>query len=99
MAVKKAGKKATKTQAVKEAPAAATATAQPQAGAQAPAADLTIQDLRSIIAIIDIASQRGAFRANEMAAVGVTYNKVSAFLNKVAPQPPADEQKKSEEKK
>lgn len=100
MAVKKAGKKTT-SEKVKSAPAATqTQVQRPQAdAAQQPAADLTIQDLRSIVAIIDIASQRGAFKANEMAAVGVTYNKVSAFLNKVAPQPPADAPKKTEEKK
>jgi hypothetical protein len=102
MAVKKAGKKTT-SEKVNDATVAATAQPQvkrPQAdAAQQPAADLTIQDLRSIVAIIDIASQRGAFRANEMAAVGVTYNKVNAFLNKVAPQPPADAPAKTEEKK
>jgi hypothetical protein len=99
MAVKKAGKKTTS----EKVEAAQATTAQPQQvqrpqadGAQQPAADLTIQDLRSIVAIIDIASQRGAFRANEMAAVGVTYNKVNAFLNKVAPPPPPA---KTEEKK
>ena len=98
MAVKKAGKKTTSEKV--DAAQATTAQSQvqrPQAdGAQQPAADLTIQDLRSIVAIIDIASQRGAFRANEMAAVGVTYNKVNAFLNKVAPPPPPA---KTEEKK
>jgi hypothetical protein len=97
MAVKKAGKKTTSEQ-VNEAPVtgAQAQVQRPQADArQQPAADLTIQDLRSIVAIIDIASQRGAFRANEMAAVGVTYNKVNAFLNKVAPPPPP----KTEEKK
>lgn len=101
MAVKKAGKKTT-SEKINDAPTASTQTEvkRPQAdAARQPAADLTIQDLRSIVAIIDIASQRGAFRANEMAAVGVTYNKVNAFLNKVAPQPPADAPAKTEEKK
>ena len=34
-----------------------------------------------IKSIIDVASQRGAFKANEMQAVGTTYNKLEAFLN------------------
>jgi hypothetical protein len=43
--------------------------------------DLTVQDLNVIKSIIDVASQRGAFKANEMQAVGTTYNKLEAFLN------------------
>jgi hypothetical protein len=64
----------------------------PEAQAQAPAApELTIQDLGNLRAIIDVASQRGAFRAAEMAAVGTTFNKLNDFLNAVAPQQPAAE--------
>jgi len=37
-------------------------------------------------AIIDIASSRGAFKPNEMVAVGQTYNKLSAFLEAVSKQ-------------
>jgi hypothetical protein len=48
--------------------------------AQAPAAELTIQDLASIRQIIDVASQRGAFKPNEMVVVGTVYNKLDAFL-------------------
>jgi len=48
-----------------------------QAGA---GAELTVQDLNVIKSIIDVASQRGAFKANEMAMVGATYNKLEAFL-------------------
>jgi hypothetical protein len=61
---------------------AAPNTAQPagQAGA-----DLSIADLKNLATIIDVASTRGAFRANEMATVGVMFNKLSAFLAKVAP--------------
>ena len=36
--------------------------------------------------IIDIASSRGAFKPNEMMAVGQTYNKLTAFLDTVAKQ-------------
>ena len=56
-----------------------TAAAAPVAEGQAPA-DLTVQDLQALKVIIDVASQRGAFKANEMAMVGATYNKLEAFL-------------------
>jgi len=65
-----------------------TATAQPQA-AQAPQPDptaLSIGDLKNLSTILDVASTRGAFKANEMAGVGFLYNKLQAFLAKVAPE-------------
>lgn len=49
--------------------------------------ELTVQDLGNLRAIIDVASQRGAFRAGEMAAVGTAFNKLNEFLNAVSPQP------------
>ena len=42
---------------------------------------LTISDLQMIRSIIDVSSQRGAFKANEMAQVGSVYNKLDTFLN------------------
>jgi hypothetical protein len=56
--------------------AAATETLQPE---------LTIQDLGNLRAIIDVASQRGAFKAAELQAVGTAFNKLNDFLNSVAP--------------
>lgn len=41
---------------------------------------LTLADLASIHNIIDAATQRGAFKANELTAVGTVYDKLSAFL-------------------
>ena len=74
-----------------------TATAQPQAAqaqAQAPQPDptaLSIGDLKNLLTILDVASTRGAFKASEMAGVGFLYNKLQAFLAKVAPEEkPAD---------
>lgn len=58
-----------------------TEAAKPATGSKPEAADLTVQDLNVIKSIIDVASQRGAFKANEMQAVGTTYNKLEAFLN------------------
>ena len=69
--------------------ATATATAQPTAPAnEQPQPDptaLSIGDLKGLMSIIDVASARGSFRAGEMAGVGTLYNKLSAFLAKVAP--------------
>ena len=56
-----------------------------QAGAQQ-TNDLNINDLNAMKTIIDIASSRGAFKPNEMMAVGQTYSKLTAFLDQVAKQ-------------
>jgi hypothetical protein len=56
-----------------------------QAGAQQNN-DLNINDLNAMKSIIDIASSRGAFKPNEMMAVGQTYSKLTAFLEQVAKQ-------------
>lgn len=66
------------------------------AGAQQPAPaaapELTISDLTNLRAVIDVAAQRGAFRAAEMAAVGAVFNKLNGFLEAVYPQqlPPSE---------
>jgi len=49
-------------------------------------AELTVQDLSAIKQIIDVASQRGAFRPNEMMTVGQTYSKLETFLSAVSAQ-------------
>jgi hypothetical protein len=50
--------------------------------AEAPAAnpELNINDLAAMKSIIDVASQRGAFKPNEMVPVGTVYAKLEAFL-------------------
>ena len=45
---------------------------------------LTLQDMSAIANVIDLASRRGAFHANEMSAVGNVYNKLNGFLQYVA---------------
>lgn len=42
--------------------------------------DLNIRDIATIREIIDLASQRGAFRGNELSVVGEIYNKINTFL-------------------
>jgi hypothetical protein len=57
-----------------------------QAPAPEAAAELNINDLNAMKVIIDIASSRGAFKPNEMTAVGQTYTKLTNFLDQVAKQ-------------
>lgn len=58
-------------------------TQEANAAAPAQSADLNVSDLAAIKAIIDVATQRGAFRAPELEAVGRTYNKLSNFLDTI----------------
>lgn len=52
--------------------------------AEAPQApDLNINDLNALKSIIDVATQRGAFKAAEMEAVGKVYNRLNTFLDSV----------------
>ena len=46
---------------------------------------ITIQDIGICKQAIEVAATRGAFKAEEMAIVGSTYNKVSAWLNQMQP--------------
>ena len=77
-----ATKKNTTTTVAEQAPATT-----PVNEAQVNANDLNIADLKNLSMIIDIASSRGAFRANEMATIGLVYNKLQGFLAKVSPAP------------
>ena len=45
---------------------------------------LTLQDMSAIANVLDLASRRGAFHANEMSAVGNVFNKLNGFLQYVA---------------
>ena len=49
-------------------------------------AELTVQDLQAIKQIIDVSTQRGAFKANELMSVGQVYNKLDSFLTQVTAQ-------------
>jgi hypothetical protein len=48
--------------------------------AQPAGPSLNIQDIVGLLSIVDVASRRGAFRAEELSSVGQVYDKVSAFL-------------------
>lgn len=58
--------------------------ATPDAESQQPAGEgLNISDLNAVRSIIDVATQRGAFKAAELEAVGKIYNRISTFLDSV----------------
>lgn len=74
----------------------------PNGGPGVPPQGLTLNDLKVVISIIETCSERGAFRAEEMVAVGTTYNKIVAFVASQTPPPAANEEgssENSEEKK
>ena len=61
---------------------------------EAQGVELTVQDLAVIRSIIDTASTRGAFKANELEVVGKTFNKLDSFLNSVQQAQEAEGEKK-----
>ena len=50
---------------------------------QKQAEELTITDLALARAVIETATDRGTFKANELAQVGALYNKLDSFLKQV----------------
>jgi hypothetical protein len=46
--------------------------------------DLNLNDLAALRSIIEVASQRGAFKAAELESVGKVFNKLNLFLESVA---------------
>ena len=56
-----------------------------QDGAPAAAPELTLTDLANLRSVVEVAVRRGCFAANEMTAVGATYDKINAFLNAAMP--------------
>jgi hypothetical protein len=69
-----------------KAPAAPQASVPPTGPGSPAAAELTVQDLSVLKTIIEVAQTRGAFKANELEAVGKTYNKLDTFLTTVSNQ-------------
>lgn len=56
---------------------------QPQT-TQSQGPDLNLTDLAALKSIIEVASQRGAFKAAEMESVGKVFNKLTNFLESVS---------------
>lgn len=53
---------------------------------------ITLQDLNVVISIIDVCSERGAFKGNELMVVGQIREKISAFVKQNQPQEPEKDQ-------
>lgn len=64
--------------------------------AEQTAPSLTLQDLVLVAQIIQIGSQRGTFRAEELADVGNLYTKLIAFLQATGALTPATEESKND---
>ena len=48
---------------------------------------INLQDMATVVQIIDIASRRGAFEGRELQGVGMLRNKIEAFLQAQTRQP------------
>lgn len=49
---------------------------------------INITDLQNILVVIDLASNRGAFRGNELEPIGQLYNKIGKFVQAALPPQP-----------
>jgi hypothetical protein len=52
---------------------------------------ITVTDLQNMLVLIDLATQRGALRAAELASVAALYEKINAFLKSSNNTPSAKE--------
>ena len=64
--------------------------------------EIHLNDIKSVMSIIDVCTQRGAFKSEEMENVGRLYNKFKLFVNKsieqieaTLPKPPDEPQKEN----
>ena len=58
---------------------------------QTPAPNITIADIAFLVQIVEVCSQRGAFRAEELTNVGAVYDRVKAFIVANTPAPQAND--------
>jgi|TARA_B110000438_G_scaffold152328_1_gene146323 hypothetical protein len=89
------GKQAMAPEGTTATPPQAMPTAPGQAGVQTPSTapgpdgapagnpELTVQDLGVLKTIIEVAQSRGAFKPNELEAIGKTYTKLETFLTSI----------------
>lgn len=61
----------------------------PEAGQEVPES-ISLVDLQTLLQIVDLASQRGAFRGAELTQVGAIFDKLNVFLSYVAAQQEAN---------
>lgn len=53
---------------------------------------VTINDIATVVQVIDVVSRRGGFQGNELAGVGMLRNKLEVFLQQNAPEKAAEMQ-------
>lgn len=58
---------------------------------------ISLNDLQVLANIVDLASQRGAFRGNELSQVGTVFDKLTGFLQQVAAAQAAESESADEE--
>lgn len=73
-------------------------TEQQQEQQQEQAQQLTVQDLVTLKSAIELGTQRGAWRANELTAVGTVYERLSLFVASLLPPKETPQKDASEEK-
>lgn len=85
----------------KEQPEMAEQTAAPEASAEAPEQSVpesvNLSDLGTLLQIVDLATQRGAFRGAELSQVGAVFDKLNAFLSYVQEQQAAQAEAEGKE--
>jgi len=59
--------------------------AQPDQAQEQQAQSLTVQDLVTLKSALELGAQRGAWRANELTAVGTVYERLSLFVASLLP--------------
>jgi hypothetical protein len=58
---------------------------------------INLSDLAVLLQVVDLATQRGAFRGAELSQVGALFDKLNAFLSYVQAQQQASNQETTEE--
>ena len=59
--------------------------------------ELNLSDLLAMRNLIDVVTQRGVFKANELSSVGVLYDKLNSFLESTQQQQQPQEEASVEE--
>lgn len=54
---------------------------------------ITLNDIANVVRIIDVASQRGAFRGSELSQVGTVHDRLMKFLEANQPKQPVEDGK------
>lgn len=76
---------------------AATEFTQEESLEEAQAESISLNDLASLMQVVELASTRGAFRAAELSTVGAVFDRLSRFLSAVQAQQQAAAEEGTEE--